>query len=116
MEETEPGTRLRRHCCGESGPAFTSQKLNGALLLITKARESFPFLKHYANTWPVTDAIICYLANHCKYKKSKNAKKDKAGAGHCQETRTPVTFFPIFLTMDASPFPIPYYISPLCTA
>lgn len=82
MEETEPGTRLRRHCCGESGPAFTSQKLNGALLLITKARESFPFLKHYANTWPVTDAIIRYLANHRKYKKSKNAKKDKAGAGH----------------------------------
>ena len=34
----------------------------------------------------------------------------------CQETRTPVTFFLIFLAMDAPPFPISCYIPPLCTA
>ena len=34
----------------------------------------------------------------------------------CQETRTLVTFFLIFLTMDAPFFSISRYISPLCTA
>ena len=36
--------------------------------------------------------------------------------GYCQETRTPVTFFPIFLTMDAPPFlslaTFPLYVLP----
>ena len=32
--------------------------------------------------------------------------------GNCQETRTPVTFFLIFLIMDAPPFPISCYIPP----
>ena len=38
-------------------------------------------------------------------------------AGSCQETRTLVTFFLTFLTMDAPPLsPISHYIFPLCTA
>ena len=40
---------------------------------------AFPILRHYVNTWPITDMVIHYLANHRKYNKVKAKLEEAAG-------------------------------------
>ena len=59
--------------------------------------------------------VIKYLCE-CREHHATSESTIGATGVSCQETRTPVTFFLIFLTMDAPPFPYLLLRSPLCTA